>query len=138
MATDRARCAGQADRLHFETAPLHELPYQNAVFDLALAEIELGAAVDPTAAVAELARVVRAGGTVVLIQLVWTRAIEEPRRSELVEQLGVRPMMVMEWKQMLRSAGIGELRVEDWSDAALSPDRPSVLGGSRSGCWGSR
>ena len=129
VASDRARAAGLAERLHFEHAALDELPYQDAVFDVALAEIELGAARDPDAAVKELVRVTRPGGTVVLIQLVWLRGLERERREDLVEALGVRPHMLMEWKQMLREAGIRDLHVEDWSDPAASRSRPSVLGG---------
>ncbi|MFO7894609.1 MAG: methyltransferase domain-containing protein [Longimicrobiales bacterium] len=129
VAGERAKKADLAERLHFEQAPLHELPYQDGVFDVALAEIELGAARDPDEAVRELVRVIRPGGTVVLVQLIWLRALEEERRQELVEQLGVRPLMLVEWKQMLREAGIVDLVVEDWSDPAASRSRPSVLGG---------
>ena len=129
VATARAKRADLAGRLHFETAALHDLPYQDEVFDLALGEIELGAAQDPPAAVAELVRVTRAGGTVVLVQLVWTRTLEPARREELVGRLGVRPLMLVEWKQMLLDAGVEELTVEDWSDAAASHTQPSVLGG---------
>ena len=129
VANERAKHAGAGARLHFEAAPLHDLPYQDAVFDLALGEIELGAAADPRAAVRELARVTRPGGTVILIQLVWTRAVEPDRSAELVERLGVRPQLAVESKQMLREAGITGLVVEDWSDAAASHDQPSVLGG---------
>lgn len=129
VASSRAKDAGLAGRLHFEQAPLDELPYQDAVFDVALAEIELGAARNPEAAVAELARVTRPGGTVVLIQLVWLRSLDEARQEDLVEELGVRPLMLMEWKQMLKEAGVQDLHVEDWSDSAGSQSRPSVLGG---------
>lgn len=129
VATERAKAAGLAGRLHFEQAPLHELPYQDAVFDLALGEIELGAAQDPLSAVRELVRVTREGGTVVLVQLVWTRTLEPERRSALVERLGVRPLMLVEWKRMLQECRVEDLRVEDWSDAAGSHSQPSVLGG---------
>lgn len=129
VAANRAKRAALPDRLHFEHAPLHELPYQDAVFDLALGEIELGAAYDPPAAVRELVRVVKPGGMVVLVQLVWTRHLEEDRRSDLTARLGVRPLMLVEWKQMLRDAGVVDLTVEDWSDAAGSHSQPSVLGG---------
>ncbi len=129
VATRRVRRAGLAARLHFETAPVEELPYQDAVFDLALGEIELGAARDPKAAVRELVRVTRPGGTVILVQLVWTRALEEERQAELVGRLGIQPLVVVEWKQLLRDAGVQNVTVEDWSDAASSHSQPSVLGG---------
>lgn len=129
VANHRAKAAGMGARLHFETAPLHELPYQDAVFDLAVGEIELAAAADPQAAVRELVRVTRPGGTVVLVQPVWVRAVEQERGAELVERLGIRPHLVVEWKQMLRDAGVTALVVEDWSDVAASQHQPSVLGG---------
>ncbi len=69
------------------------------------------------------------GGSVVLIQLIWLRALEEGRRRDLIGHLGVRPRMLVEWKQMLREAGIVDLHVEDWSDSAAGRSRPSVLGG---------
>jgi SAM-dependent methyltransferase len=129
VATERAKASKLAGRLHFERAPLHELPYQDAVFDLALGEIELGAAEDPLAAVRELVRVTRPGGSVVLIQLVWTRTVDEERKADLVGRLGVRPLMLVEWKHMLRESGVEDLHVEDWSDGSGSRSRPSVLGG---------
>jgi SAM-dependent methyltransferase len=129
LANRRANREGAGGRLHFDTAPPEDLPYQDAVFDLALGEIELGAAADPAAAVRELARVTRPGGRVVLVQLVWTRSLDHDRGADLVQRLGVRPRLVVEWKRMLRSAGVVDLVVEDWSDAAVSLDQPSVLGG---------
>lgn len=129
VATDRAKRANLAGRLHFENAPLSELPYQDDVFDLAVGEIELAAAQDPRTAVGELVRVTKSGGTIVLVQLVWTQTVEESRRQELVGRLGVRPLMLVEWKQMLRELGVQDLTVEDWSDAAGSHRQPSVLGG---------
>ena len=128
-ANRRAAAAGLGATLHFETASLDDLPYQDAVFDLTLGEIELGAARDVRGAVREIARVTRPGGTVVLVQLVWNRAVETERGEDMVARLGVRPHLVVEWKQMLREAGITDLVVQDWSDAAASQDRPSVLGG---------
>ena len=129
IARDRAKRAGLAGRLHFEQAPLDELPYQDAVFDVVVGELELGAARDPGAAVRELARVTKPGGAVVLIQLIWLRSLDEERRAALIEELGVRPLMLMEWKQKLRDAGVVDLHVEDWSDSAATRSRPSVLGG---------
>lgn len=129
VATDQVKAAGLAGQLHFEQAPLDELPYHDAIFDVSLGEIEMAAARDPDTAVRELVRVTKPGGTVVLIQLIWLQSVEEDRQRELVDRLGVRPLMLMEWKQMLREAGIVDLHVEDWSDSAASRSRPSVLGG---------
>jgi SAM-dependent methyltransferase len=129
VASERARTHGLSARLHFEHAPLDDLPYQDGVFDLALGEVELAAAKDPARAVRELVRVTRPGGTVVLIQLVWLRSLAEERRVGLVQRLGICPLMLVEWKQILRDAGVEDVQVEDWSDAASSPRRVPVLGG---------
>jgi len=116
----RVRAAGLADRVHFERAPLDDLPYRDAVFDVVVGGIGLAAEADPMAVVRELVRVTRPLGTVVLVQLVWTGRVDAERRRELVDHLGVRPLLLVEWKQMLREAGVVELYVEDWSDAGGS------------------
>lgn len=129
VAMDRAKSKGLAARLHFDQAPLHDLPYQDAVFDVAFAAIELAAARDPPAAVRELVRVTRPGGTLVLIQLIWLRRLEASRLEAVVGRLGVRPMMLVEWKQMLQENGVVDIQVEDWSNSAGPLRRIPVLGG---------
>ena len=123
----RSRAAAFADLVNFQDGDLDDIPYQDDVFDLAIGEIGLAATVDPRRAIRELARVVRPMGSVALVQLIWTGDIDEARREILVDYLGARPMLLVEWKQLLREAGIVDLHVEDWSDDA-SPFRPSVQG----------
>lgn len=123
-AAAAARAAGLDARLHFDAAQLDDLPYQDEVFDFAMGELGLGASGDPAAAVRELVRVVKARGTVALLQLVWTRQLEPDRAEALVRKLGVRPMLLVEWKQMLRDAGAVDLHVEDLTDAAVTPQQP--------------
>lgn len=129
VATRRAARAGLGDRLHFENAPLDELPYQDAVFDLAVGEVEFGATPHPAAAVRELARVTKPGGTVVLVQLVWTRPIDADREDDLADRLGVRPLTPDQWQRMLSDAGIEAITVEDWPDPSTAHREQSVLGG---------
>jgi SAM-dependent methyltransferase len=126
-AEQRARDRGVAERIHYQTASLIDLPYQDGIFDIAIGEVALGGLADPTRAVRELARVTRPMGSVVLVQLTWTGHVEEDARESLVEHLGARPMLLVEWKQILRDAGVVELHVEDWSDYA-APFRPSITG----------
>lgn len=125
-AEHRARDAEDA-RFTFETARLDDLPYRDGTFDVAIGELGLAASADPARAVAELGRVVRPFGCVVLIQLIWTGHVDPDRREILVRHLGARPMILVEWKQLLREAGVVDLVVEDWSDAP-SPFRPSAGG----------
>jgi hypothetical protein len=44
----------------------------------------------------------------------------------LSEHLGARPLMVVEWKRLLREVGVEEIHVEDWSDEETS-FRPTVV-----------
>jgi SAM-dependent methyltransferase len=127
QAERRAREAGLEGRFTFETARPDDLPYRDGIFDVAIGEIGLAASSDPARAVSELARVTKPFGCVVLVQLIWTQKVEAERREILVQHLGARPMILVEWKQLLRDAGVVELTVEDWSRAP-SPFRPSAGG----------
>ncbi|HEV2130779.1 MAG TPA: methyltransferase domain-containing protein [Longimicrobiaceae bacterium] len=120
-AEQRARAARLDHRLQFQSASLDDLPYKDAIFDVAIGEIGLAASADAACAVRELVRVTKPMGSVVLVQLVWTGHVDEERKEILVQHLGARPMMLVEWKQFLRDAGVVDLVVEDWSD---QPSRP--------------
>ncbi len=113
----RARLdAGRPLPLAYQQAPLDDLPHETAVFDGAVGEPVLAAATDPARAVRELVRVVKPMGSVVLLQLTWSSDISPAARGLLVERLGMRPVLLVEWKQMLRDAGVVELQVQDWTD----------------------
>lgn len=124
-AERRARGTELEHRLHFQTAPMDDLPYRDGIFDVCIGEYGLAASGDPAKAIREMARVTKPMGCVVLVQLIWTGNVDEERRNILVDYLGLRPMLLVEWKQMLRDAGVVELHVEDWSDQASSL-RPRV------------
>ena len=128
-AAARARQEGLEGSFSFETHALDDLPFRDGTFDIAIGEIGLAALADPARAVSELARVTRPHGCVVLVQLIWTGNVDPNRREILVRHLGARPMILVEWKQLLRDAGVVDLTVEDWSDAP-SPFRPTAGGGA--------
>lgn len=115
-ALERLREAELGDRLQVQQAPADSLPYRDAIFDITVGEIGMTADADPAEAVRELVRVTRPGGTVVLVQLVWLAPVEPRRRALLEDHLGVRPRILVEWKRMLREAGLTDLHTEDWSD----------------------
>lgn len=115
-AEARIRDRGLSDRAQFQNAPLDDLPYRDEIFDVAVAEMGLTAHADPEEAIRELVRVTRPGGTVVLVQLVWTAPVDERRRKVLSSHLGARPLMLVELKRILRETGVRELHTEDWSD----------------------
>ena len=115
-AEERAREREIAPNCQFQQAPMDRLPYRDHVFDVAVGELGLTTDVDPEAAVRELVRVTRPRGTVVLVQLVWKAPVDEERRLLLSRHLGVQPLMLVEWKRLLREAGVENLHTEDWSD----------------------
>jgi 2-polyprenyl-3-methyl-5-hydroxy-6-metoxy-1,4-benzoquinol methylase len=115
--------------LSFQQAPLDDLPHESNVFDAALGEPLLSSADNPERAVAELARVTKPMGPVVLLQLTWSSELSESAREMLVERLGLKPHLLIEWKQMMREAGLVEIQVQDWTEAgakaaAESEDEP--------------
>jgi SAM-dependent methyltransferase len=114
-AEDRARALPNPFLLSYQEAPLDDLPHEDAVFDAAIGEPALAAAADPARAVSELARVTKPMGVVCLLQLTWSSEITSGARELLVERLGLRPHLLVEWKQMLRDAGVVEIQVQDWT-----------------------
>jgi ubiquinone/menaquinone biosynthesis C-methylase UbiE len=116
----RARREGLAARMQVQQAPMDALPYRDGVFDVAMAELGLTARADPAEAIGEVVRVVKPGGRVVLVQLVWRAPVEPARRDVLARHLGAQPLMTMEVKRILRDAGVERLHTEAWTDEETS------------------
>lgn len=112
-AEERGRALGLP--VQYEHAPLDDLPHEDGVFDVAIGQPAMSAAADVERAVAELARVTKPMGVVVLLQLTWSSDIPTEARDGVVERLGLRPFLLVEWKQMLRDAGVVDLQVQDWT-----------------------
>lgn len=115
-AEDRLRTAGLLERTNLQTGRVDQLPFRDEIFDVVVGELGLSANTDPADAVAELIRVTRPGGTVVLVQLSWRAPVEVTRRDALSERLGARPLTTAEWKELLVAGGLDQLHTEDWSD----------------------
>jgi len=72
----------QTALLHFEIAPAEALPYPAASFDAAFAARLLLHVDDPLSVVREMARVVKPGGRIVLMDWDWgTLAVDHPDRA---------------------------------------------------------
>jgi SAM-dependent methyltransferase len=108
---------GLAKDASFQGASPAELPFRDETFDVVVGEVGLAANVDPGEAIRELVRVVRPGGGVVLVQLVWQAPVDDVRKKVLSAHLGARPLMAVEFRRILMDAGVGELHTEDWIDA---------------------
>jgi SAM-dependent methyltransferase len=115
-----ARESGVAGRLQFQSGRSDALPYRDEIFDITIGELGLANHCEPTDAVRELVRVTKPGGFVVLVQLVWKAPVDAVRQRVLSEHLGARPMMVVEWKRLLRESGVEDVHTEDWSDEETS------------------
>lgn len=118
-AERRIRVSGTRAPVSFEASSLEDLPHETDVFDASLGEPLLAATSNPARAVAELVRVTKPMGVVVLLQLTWSSRIADSTRARLVERLGLRPHHLVEWKQMLRDAGVVDVDVQDWSEGPL-------------------
>jgi arsenite methyltransferase len=66
QAADAADAAGLAARVRFVLGDAEELPFPDAVFDVALSECSLCTFPDKRRAIAEMARVARPGGTIAI------------------------------------------------------------------------
>ncbi len=115
IAEIRLRLRSRPIPVAFEQGTPDDLPHETAMFDAAIGEPALASAADPARAVAELARVVRPMGAVVLLQLTWSSEITAEKRESVIERLGLRPYLLVEWKQMLRDAGLVDIQVQDWT-----------------------
>jgi SAM-dependent methyltransferase len=124
-ADARARAQGIAAMIQFQAAPFDALPYRDEVFDVVVGELGFAAHVDPARAVREMVRVARPGGRIVLVRLVWKAPVEPARQLLLTRRLGARPLMLVEWKRLLRDEGVTGVHIEDWSEEETS-FRPRV------------
>ncbi len=107
---------GLSHEVSFQEGSSIDLPFRDEMFDVVVGEVGLAATVDPKEAIRELVRVVRPGGRVVLIQLVWKAPVDESRKVVLSQHLGARPLMAVELRRILMDAGVGDLHTEDWTD----------------------
>jgi len=115
-AEERLRGLGLLDRVHVQPGEMDGLPFRDGIFDLVVAELGLTSRVEPEAAVEEVVRVAKPGGTVVVVQPVWKAPVDRERQAVLSDYLGCRPLMLVEWKRIMKGAGLERLHTEDWSD----------------------
>jgi SAM-dependent methyltransferase len=124
-AEGHARRVGLAGEISFQVGSPGDLPFRDETFDVVVGELGLAATVDPREALRELVRVVRPGGQIVLVHLVWKSAVPEDRQRILADHLGARPLMLVELRRDLLAAGVAELHIEDWTDEETA-FRPKV------------
>jgi ubiquinone/menaquinone biosynthesis C-methylase UbiE len=119
-ASRRLRASATRPSLSYQHSALDDLPHETAVFDVAVGETALAAAKDPARAVAELVRVTKPMGVVVLLQLTWGSELTADEQERVVERLGMRPYLLVEWKRMLRGAGVVDCQIQDWTPGKVA------------------
>lgn len=107
-----ARAAGLSARVTLQLGDPANLPHEAQTFDIAVAHVLYLPGADGAPVVREAARVVRPLGAVVAVVPTWLSRPPD-RDVRAIEALGVRPLVLMEWKQAFRDAGLVELTVED-------------------------
>jgi SAM-dependent methyltransferase len=119
-----AAMVARSKRSAVHLAPVDALPFPAASFDKAVSLNSLYFWPDPEAAMAELARVVRPGGRLVL-------AFEPPEelRKWPGHRFGFRLFEVAEVRELMEQAGFGEI-AERWG-TGRRPDRFCGLSGIR-------
>jgi SAM-dependent methyltransferase len=109
-------CRASAPGVDVRIAQAEALPFADAAFDRALAQLVVHFLADPAAGAAEMARVTRSGGSVAacvwdftggmtMLRAYWDAALEvDPDAPDEIDRFGGRPGQLAE---MWRAAGLG-------------------------------
>lgn len=135
---DRARelaAAQGVTNVRFERGDAMALPYADAGFDLVTCRVCAHHFADPTSAVREMTRVLRPGGTLLLVDSVSPEDPAEDSYLNCIELLRdpshVRNYSVSQWQAMLGAAGLAAewlatwpvpLDFEDWVERMQTPE----------------
>lgn len=116
----------------YERAELTSLPFDDGEIDLAFCRFVLVHAPDPTAALVELARVVRPGGRIVTYEMVHDGIWFSPSKPafarllreviELMRERGMEPSQGLHTGPALIRAGLDDVQVEVLPHQALAGD----------------
>jgi ArsR family transcriptional regulator len=118
-----AAAAGLADRIELRRGEIHDLPLSGGEVDAAFAHMVLQYVRAPDAAVREMARIVRPGGQVVLVDFV-SHDREWMRKQLGIVWRGFAPDTVESW---LRAVGLEQIRIDVHEPRAKSSELPSTL-----------
>ncbi len=111
-ADEAARKAGLSKLTSFQVADPTDLPHEDKVFDTVVVHMLHLPDPDGRKVLHEAGRVVRPMGTVIGIVPAWLQT-PTPKDLKVVDKLGLRPQLGVEWKGFFREAGIVELSVEE-------------------------
>ncbi len=119
IAAEWTRNAEGAERIRYEYADYHALPFADASFDVYWCQDSLLFSTDKPRALAEAARVVRPGGTIAISDLVVTGR-PAPDAAVLLTEISAPGFWSAEdYRKGLVAAGFEGIAVEDWSRHVL-------------------
>ncbi|CAN5872191.1 hypothetical protein BH20GEM3_BH20GEM3_08960 [soil metagenome] len=126
QAEEHARERSLGEQLQFQVAPLDDLPFRDGSFDAAVGAAAIGQLASPLAGITELVRVVRVGGTVILLQWAWAPDISPPKRALVRHTLGPSARSLEEWKRHLAAQGVRELTLHTVRDVRVDVPREAL------------
>ncbi len=111
-AEERARGTSLSGSVTFQQADPTNLPHEDQVFDTVVVHMLYLQCDSGEQILGEAVRVLKPSGSIVVIAPSWLQTPHESD-SKLIESLGFWPRVAMEWKGLLRDAGVVELTVEE-------------------------
>ena len=119
IAEEWTRNVAGAERIRFEFADYHALPYADSSFDVYWCQDSLLFSMDKPRALAEAARVVRPGGTIAISDLVVV-GTPAPDAAALLTAISAPGFWsAKDYREGLAAAGFEAILVEDWSRHVL-------------------
>jgi len=112
----RAKAAERGVDIVFERADAASLPFDDGTFDSAICECTL-CLLDKPRVLAEMARVVRPGGTVGMHDLCWDEGAPDRLQRALRELEGEEPETLEGWRRLFEAAGLDQVTTVDKTDA---------------------
>jgi SAM-dependent methyltransferase len=107
-----ARDVGLSSLATFQTAEPADLPHESEVFDVTIVNMLYLPGADGESVMREAGRVARPMSTIAALVPSWL-STPDPEDVRLLESIGIRARLLMEWKSFFRLGGIVELSVED-------------------------
>lgn len=107
-----ARALGLEAQVTLQVGSAEDLPHQGEAFDLVVVHMLYLPGADAGKVLKEAARVARPYGVVAGVVPTW---LSRPSQREVdrVASLGIRPLLLVEWKQLFREASLVDLTAEE-------------------------
>lgn len=124
-AEERAAREEAGELTEFRVADMHALPYEDDVFDSAIAESVLSFSEDKLYVVNELARVVKPGGMVAFTEAIWVQP-PPPGKEAFMARAGGMPDGIMDhesWRRVMEASELQDIVVESNAITAREESR---------------